>query len=234
MDAWTRDDGVTRGRIRPARWTPAESSAYVLCLGSDLEGDVQPLAEGDYVEWSQPGDLTSNTVMRFTARTRGPTEVPQVVRVNTASSGAYTITIGSTDYTYTAGGSDTIVSIAAGLAALVNAGSQATALLVGTANMVQLNGLGTEVVTLTGAMTLATFSWWARMYIDTNLRFEQRILPGYQRDRIDGGAMTRAEVIAGGDHDIKFRLQLDCDVSSVGVELELPAFYVDAVAIGTT
>jgi hypothetical protein len=228
MDAFTANSGTLQGRIQPTGWTTPEGS-YVLCLGNDVAGDVQTVGQANWVQYEQDASLGSDATVRFRSSTRGPVEIPKVVVVG-ASAGVKDIIIDGVSHQYTAGGSDSEGTIAAELADAVNAGSSGVEARATKGEQVQLNGLGTSVLAVSGtSLTIATFTWWARMFIDGNLRHEQAILEGYTRDRSDGGSQVRVERDAGGTHIVAFRLELDCDVPGATAELELPAFYVDSI-----
>lgn len=57
---FTRDLGVTQGRIRPSGWTPP-SGDYVFCFGSDVGGVFAELDAGDGLELLQDDVLQSGT-----------------------------------------------------------------------------------------------------------------------------------------------------------------------------
>lgn len=228
LDAFTRNIGTTQGRIQSSGWAVPEGD-YVLCLGSDVAGDVQVVGDGDYVAHAQDASLGSDATVRFRARTRGPVEIPKVATI-TASAGVKDIIIDGTSHQYTAAGGDSEGTIAAELADAVNAGSSGVEASATEGSQVQLNGLGESVLAVSGTgLIIATFTWWARMLVDGTVRFEQAILEGYTRDRSDGGAGVRVEMDAGGTHAIAFRLELESDVAGAVAELELPAYYVDSI-----
>ncbi len=66
--------GITQGRIQPAGWV-APLGDFVMCLGSDLAGDFQDVADTDTIYADQTADVTSIKVIRFSALIRPAGEI---------------------------------------------------------------------------------------------------------------------------------------------------------------
>lgn len=72
--------GVTQGRIAPTGWNVPDGT-YVLCLGSDLPGVFEEVADGQGIQVEQTADIGTastdpNSFIRFRARIRGPESMP--------------------------------------------------------------------------------------------------------------------------------------------------------------
>lgn len=235
LDVFTAKLGSEQLRIQPTGWTSV-SGSYICCLGNDVAGRAAMLEEGDHVEIAQTASLGSSVTLRFSARTRAPSQLPKVVMVTSAvASALYRVTINGTHYDYTALAADSEVGIAVALVDVINtAGDGFAARLTGAADQLQLTAddpSTTYTVAVVGNLSTGTFAWKAKLLIDGNLRFEQELRAGYTRDRADGGAMVNNERLLGGTHEVLFRLELEGTLSGSVAELELPAFYVDNVTI---
>jgi hypothetical protein len=75
LGAFTRELGATQGRIAPQGFSPPEG-AFALVLGRDLPGLKQRLAVGDFVEVKQTANFGGVSFVRFSARMRPPTALP--------------------------------------------------------------------------------------------------------------------------------------------------------------
>jgi hypothetical protein len=236
LTAWNQQLGTEQGRLAPVGYTPTQGS-YAFALGNDVAGRCVRIQAGDFVEVEQTADLGGSTLLRFNGRMRAPLQLPQVVLVNSAAPAVYRVTINGTDYDYTAGASDSVVSIAAGLVALINADTAlaVSATLTGAADQFQLLLDDPEdaafTLAVTGDMSIGTFTWRAKLLIDGSEFFDQELRASRQRDRVDGGAMVRNIAELGGTSTVSFRLQLVGSLAGSVVETEMPAFYVDNVTL---
>jgi hypothetical protein len=88
-------------RIRPSGWTAPEGE-FVGCMGSDVAGRRGLFQSGDSFETEQTGLFDVTKVLRARLAWRGPSQNPIIVRVTSAATGDYTITINGTSYTYSA------------------------------------------------------------------------------------------------------------------------------------
>lgn len=237
ISSWECCFGFTQGRIGPdpENWIAPEGG-YVFCLGSDVLDRYHLFRDGDYIEVYQTRNFGANSLIRFLGRTRGPSQLPKVAEVTSAAVGDYTITVDSTDYVYSAGSSDTTVSIAQGLADLINADSSAivTPILVGDASIIQLDAIDPDTdwtLMTVGNLTASTFELQASMLVDDSIYWSQKIVPGYTRDKSDVGGMVRNISSGDGDHKVTFRLELISTPSDAIAQIELPAFYIDSIAL---
>lgn len=106
--------------------------------------------------------------------------------------------------------------------------------MAGNGDAVQLDADDPDVAFTTavvGSLAIGTFLWKAKMLIGGVPYFEQTVRPGRTRNRLDGGAMVRNFAVAGGTHEVIYRLELECTITSLAAELELPAFYVDNMTL---
>ena len=79
LTTWTRDYGVTQGRLDPSGWTPT-SGDFAFVLGSDISKRLETLNIGDYIEASQLGDLPNfAALLRVSVYLRPPTTMPSGV-----------------------------------------------------------------------------------------------------------------------------------------------------------
>jgi hypothetical protein len=88
-------------RIRPSGWTAPEGE-FVGCLGSDVAGRRDLFQSGDSFQIEQTDLFDVTKVLRARIAWRGPSQNPIIVRVTSAATGDYTITINGTGYTYSA------------------------------------------------------------------------------------------------------------------------------------
>lgn len=235
ISSWTRQLGTQQGRLQPLGWTPTQGD-YAFVLGSDSVGRRTTLQAGDYVEVTQTGNLGSSTLLRFNARTRGPTRVPQACQVTALAVGLYRLTINGTDFDYTVVNPWDAAGIECGLAAQINASdlpvvAQIVPGPVLTTLQIESTDSTTPTLAVVGNLALGTFSWTASLLVDGTARFSQTIRPGSTRDRWDVGAMVRPEQVIGGNHDVNFRLTLDGSLAGSTADLELPAYYIDDVTL---
>ena len=165
LTSWTRQLGTQQGRLKPLGWTPTQGD-YAFVLGSDSVGRRTTLYAGDYVEVAQTGDLGSSTLLRFNARTRGPTRVPQACHVTALGFGLYRLTVNGTDFDYTVAAPHETAGIECGLAALVNASDLPVLARVvpspfRTTLQIESTDSTTPTLAVVGNLALGTFTWTA-------------------------------------------------------------------------
>ena len=75
-NAWTREPGITQGRIEPTGFVPPEGD-FVFVLGRDVPGRLENLEVGDFVEIKQSADFGADVnFVRFRGRIRGAVTMP--------------------------------------------------------------------------------------------------------------------------------------------------------------
>lgn len=72
--SWTRDFGLTQGRIAPTEITAPEGS-YVFCLGAS-DHRVEDLYANDFIKVEQDADFNATGAMRCKIRVRAPSVMP--------------------------------------------------------------------------------------------------------------------------------------------------------------